>query len=89
MIGGKAWAQEDLNLIRGANEIHLNDTDNLKERHQQALALNDWWDKMTGLTKEHAMKILEKHLDKDTQIPAKVYRALHTLRGFCALVYFK
>ncbi len=34
---------------------------------------------MTELTKEQAMKILEKHLDKDSHAPAKVYRALHTL----------
>lgn len=70
---------EYLDLIRDANEIHLNDVDNLQEHHQQAVALNEWLDKMTELTKEQAMKILEEHLDKDFQTPAKVYRALHTL----------
>ena len=76
---GKKLAQEDLLLIRDANEIHLNDEDNLNGHHKQAVRLNDWLDKMTELTKGQAMEILEKHLDKDSQTPAKVYRALHTL----------
>jgi hypothetical protein len=76
---GEQLTREDLDLIRDANEIHLNDEDNINEHHQQAVALNDWLDKMTELTKEQAMKILEEHLDKNKQPPAKVYRALHTL----------
>ena len=71
--------QEDLLLIRDANEIHLNDEADVQEHHQQAVALNEWLDKITELTKEQAMKILEEHLDRDSQAPAKVYRALHTL----------
>ena len=76
--GGKL-TQEDLLLIRDANEIHLNDQDNINGHHKQAVQLNDWMDKMIELTKEQAMEILEKHLDKDSHTPAKVYRALHTL----------
>ncbi len=76
--GGKL-TQEDLLLIRDANEIHLYDQDNINGHHKQAVRLNDWLDKMIELTKEQAMKILEEHLDKNEQTPAKVYRALHTL----------
>ena len=70
--------QEDLLLIRAANEIHLNDEDNINGHHKQAVLLNECLDKMTELTKEQAMKILEKYLDKDSHTSAKVYRALHT-----------
>jgi hypothetical protein len=76
--GGKL-TQGDLVLIRDANEIHLNDQDNINGHYKQAVGLNDWLDKMIELTKEQAMKILEEHLDKNKQTPAKVYRALHTL----------
>ena len=72
-------SQEDLQLIRDANEIHLNDSENLAGHHKQAVELNDWLEKMTELSKEEAMKILEEHLDRDSQTPAKVYIALHTL----------
>lgn len=71
--------QEDLLLIRDANQIHLNDQDNINGHYKQAVRLNDWLDKMIEPTKEQAMEILEKHLDKDSHTPAKVYRALHTL----------
>lgn len=76
---GKKLTQEDLLLIRDANEIHLNDEDDLNGHHKQAVRLNEWLDKMTELTKEQAVEILEKYLDKDSDTPAKVYRALHTL----------
>jgi len=76
--GGKL-IQEDLLLIRDANEIHLNDEDNINGHNRQAVQLNGWVDKMTELTKKQAMEILEKYLDKDSHTPAKVYRALHTL----------
>jgi len=76
---GEKLIQEDLLLIRDANEIHLNDEDNINGHHRQAVQLNDWVDKMTELTKKQAMKILEEHLDRDSHTPAKVYRALHTL----------
>jgi hypothetical protein len=76
--GGKL-TQENLLLIRDANEIHLNDEVNINGHHKQAVRLNDWLDKMIELTKEQAMEILEKHLDRDSHTPAKVYRALHTL----------
>jgi hypothetical protein len=76
---GQALTQEDLVLIRDANEIHVNDVQNLNGRHRQAMALDEWLDNMIELSKEEAMKILETHLDKDTHTPVKVYRALHTL----------
>jgi hypothetical protein len=76
---GQALTQEDLVLIRDANEIHVNDSQNLNGRHRQAIALNAWLDNRIELSKEQAMKILEEHLDKDAHTPAKVYRALHTL----------
>lgn len=76
---GQALTQEDLVLIRDANEIHVNDVQNLNDRHRQAMALDEWLDNMIELSKEQAMKILEEHLDKNTHTPAKVYRALHTL----------
>ena len=76
---GELLTQDDLQLIRDANEIHLNDTDNLQEHQQQTLALNDWLDQMTELTKEQAMDILQQHLDKDSHTSVKAYRALHTL----------
>lgn len=75
----KQLTQVDLQLIRDANEIHLNDEDNLNGHHEQAVNLNDWLDNMTELSKEEAMKILEEYLDKDSHTPAKVYRALHTM----------
>lgn len=76
---GQPLNQEDLVLIRGANEIHVNDALNLNGRHRQAMALDKWLDNRIELSKDKAMKILEEHLDKDAHTPAKVYRALHTL----------
>jgi len=73
-------SKKDLNLIRDANEIHLNDIDNFQEHHNQAVELNKWLDKQAGEpTKDEAMKVLEKHLDKDKNTPPIVYRALHNL----------
>jgi predicted nucleic-acid-binding Zn-ribbon protein len=72
-------SQEDLQLICDANEIHLNDKDNLNGHHAEAVKLNEWLDKMTELSKDEAMKILEEYLDRDSHTPAKVYRTLHTL----------
>jgi len=76
---GRALTQEDFVLIRDANQIHVNDAQNLNGRYRQATALNEWLDNMIELSKEQAMKILEDHLDKDAHTPTKVYRALHTL----------
>jgi hypothetical protein len=72
-------SQEDLQLVRDANEIHLNDTENLNGRHAQAVALDHWLDNMTELSKDEAMHILEEWLDRDSHTPARVYRALHML----------
>jgi hypothetical protein len=76
---GEALSQEELVLVRDANEIHVNDGLNLNGRHKEALALEDWLDHMMELSMEEAMKILEEWLDRDPKTPAKVYRALHTL----------
>jgi len=72
-------SQEDFQLIRDANQIHLNDAEELYGHHKQAIELDIWLDNMIELSKDEAMRILEKHLDKDPKTPAKVYRALHTL----------
>ena len=71
--------QDDLVLIGAANEIHLNDEDNLNGHHKQAVKLNQWLEQRVELTKEQAMRILEEYLGRDSHTPAKVYRALHTL----------
>ena len=71
--------QEDLVLIRDANEIHFNDEDDLQGHHRQAVALNEWLEQRMEMTLQAAMRILEEHLDKDSHTPARVFRALHTL----------
>jgi len=76
---GKTLSQEDLQLIRDANEIHLNDGANLNGHHRQAVKLDRWLDHMMELDKDKAMQILEQWLDRDARTPARVYRALHTL----------
>jgi len=75
----KLLSEEDLQLVRDANEIHLNDEDNLNGRHKEAVELDNWLDMMIELTPQQAFEILEKHLHKDSQTPAVVFRALHTL----------
>ena len=42
--------QEDFVLIRDANEIHLNDEDDLQGRHRQAVALNEWLEQRIEMT---------------------------------------
>jgi hypothetical protein len=71
--------QEDFQLVRDANQIHLNDAEQLYGHHKQAIELDTWLDNMIELSKDEAMRILEQYLDKDPKTPAKVYRALHTL----------
>jgi hypothetical protein len=72
-------SKEDLQLIRDANEIHLNDEINLAGYHKQAVELDKWLDLIIELSTKQAFEILEKHLHKDSQTPAVVFRALHTL----------
>lgn len=72
-------SQQDLQLIRDANGIHVNDEENLNGRHKQAVELDNWLDNMMELSKDEAMRILEQWLDRDPETPLKVYRALHTL----------
>ena len=76
---GKTFSQADLQLIRDANEIHVNDGANLNGHHKQAVNLDRWLDHRMELDKDKAMQILEQWLDKDARTPARVYRALHTL----------
>ena len=71
--------QHPLQLIRDANEIHVNDTANLAGHHERAIELDHWLDLMTEMSAKEAFEILEKHLDKDSQTPVIVLRALHTV----------
>ena len=79
MDKGQVLSQEDLILVRDANEIHVNDALDLGGHHKQALALAEWLDRMMELSKDAAMRVLEEHLDRDPKTPARVYRALHML----------
>jgi hypothetical protein len=72
-------SQEDFQLVRDANEIHINDEDNLNGRHKEAVELDNWLDLMMAMTPRQAFEILEKHLHDDSHTPAVVFRALHTL----------
>jgi hypothetical protein len=72
-------SQEELQLVREANEIHLNDELNLNGRHKEAVELDKWLDMMMELTAKQAFEILEKHLHDNSHTPAVVLRALHTL----------
>jgi len=76
---GEPLSQEDMVLIRDANEIHVNYALNLNGRHEEAVALETWLDNRIELSAQAAMRILEQYLDRDPQTPVRVYRALHTL----------
>ena len=78
-LAEKAGSQDDLVLIRDANEIHMNDTLDLNGHHKEGLALEEWLANMIELDRETAMQILEQWLDRDSHTPARIYRALHTL----------
>ena len=76
---GELLSQEDMQLVRDANEIHLNDEDNLNGRHKEAVELDNWLDLVMALSTKEAFEILEKHLHDDSHTPVVVFRALHTL----------
>jgi hypothetical protein len=76
---GEALSQEDLILVRDANEIHVNDGLNLNGRHKEAMGLEAWLDNRIELSMDEGMEILEDWLDRDPKTPPRVYRALHTL----------
>ena len=76
---GEKLTENDLDLIRDANEIHLNDGDDIDGHHRRAVGLNEWLERRIKMSKEEAVKILKKYLDRNSHTPAKVYRALHTL----------
>jgi hypothetical protein len=72
-------SQEEFQLVRDANEIHLNDIINLNGRYEQAVELDNWLDLMMELSVKQAFDILDKHLHEDSHTPTIVFRALHTL----------
>ncbi len=72
-------SQHQLQLIRDANEIHLNDTDIINGNHSQAVELDRWLDMIMKIPTKRAFDILQKHLDKDKETPAIILRALHAL----------
>jgi len=76
---GEQLTELDLTLIRDANEIHLNDQENLAGHHRQAVVLDEWLKSHGAMTVEEAMEILEQHLDRDPDTPSLVYSALHWL----------
>ena len=57
---GEMPSQQELQLIRDANEIHLNDGANLNGRHKQAVKLDHWLDSVMELSRDAAMQILER-----------------------------
>jgi hypothetical protein len=69
----KLLSEEDLQFVRDANEMHLNDEDNLNGRHKEAVELNKWLDVMMELTAKQAFEILEKHLHDYSHTPAVVF----------------
>ena len=71
--------QEDLQLVRDANKIHLNDSSNINGRYKQAIELDNWLDLMMQLSVKQAFEILEKYLHEDCHTPTIAFRALHTL----------
>jgi hypothetical protein len=52
---GEPMSQQDLQLIRDANEIHVNDSENLNGCHEEALALEEWLDGMITGSKDKTM----------------------------------
>lgn len=76
---GEHLTTDELQLVRDANEIHLNDQENLAGRHTQAVVLDGWLKSHGAMTVEEAMEILEQHLDQDPDTPSLVYSALHWL----------
>ena len=76
---GEWLSPEDLQLIRDANKIHVNEATNLNGRQEEAVSLENWLEQRMELSMDEAMKVLEQWLDRDPKTPALVYRALHTL----------
>ena len=55
---GENLSWDELLLVEDANEIHVNDTANLAEHHQQALLLQGWLKRETKRTVEEAARAL-------------------------------
>ena len=51
---GELLSQEEMQLVRDANKIHVNDEDNLNGRHKEAMELNKWIDTMMALAPQQA-----------------------------------
>jgi hypothetical protein len=49
---GEELTRYDLDLIRDANEIHLNDGGNLQEHHREAAILDKWLQRQRNKTKQ-------------------------------------
>lgn len=76
---GEGLEPRELQLVRDANQVHLNDRENVAGRHTQAVMLDEWLKTHGAMTVEEAMEILEQHLDQDSHTPALIYSALHWL----------
>lgn len=75
-------SQEDLQLIRDVNEIHLNDTVNLNGHHEHAWELDAWLDNMMELSKDEAMRIIEEYLEHGLSCSGKGLQGLtHAVGG--------
>ena len=76
---GVRLSQQDLQLIRDANEIHYNDARNVGGHHAQAVLLEQWLDRMNGLSKQ-AIGIVEGLLCEDSEATSQANRAAEALR---------
>ena len=52
---GEPLTQHDLDLIRDANEIHLNDVANVQGHYKQAVKLDEWLERRMKVSKEKGM----------------------------------
>ena len=56
---GERLTNHDLDLIRDANEIHVNDVENLAGHHSEAVRLNEWLEKKAKVS-EHKKMAFDK-----------------------------
>ncbi|MBE0536748.1 MAG: hypothetical protein IH624_13860 [Phycisphaerae bacterium] len=80
MLGsGVRLSQDDLQLIRDANDIHYNDMNNLGGHHAQAVLLEQWLDRMCDLSRQ-AVGVFEQFLCDDSNASSEARQAAETLR---------
>jgi len=65
---GEKLTKEDLKLIRYANEVHVNDEDNLAGHHEQVVKLDEWLDNVTEMTRQEAMEVNVKRKAKNVKL---------------------